>query len=211
MGHAMHTFYTNQTQPYIYSEYKIFVAEVASTVNESLLMHHMLEHTKKKEERAYLLNHYLEEFRGTIFRQVMFAEFEKSIHEKAEKGESVTTDELCSIYRGLNEKYFGSDVVMDDFITMEWARIPHFYTSFYVYKYATGFSSAVSLTEQILREGSPAVDSYLNFLKSGSSDYPLELLKKAGVDLTTPQPVQDALDVFGKILDELEELLGLSS
>lgn len=132
MGHAMHTFYTNQTQPYIYSEYKIFVAEVASTVNESLLMHHMLEHTKKKEERAYLLNHYLEEFRGTIFRQVMFAEFEKSIHEKAEKGESVTTDELCSIYRGLNEKYFGSDVVMDDFITMEWARIPHFYTSFYV-------------------------------------------------------------------------------
>ncbi len=211
MGHAMHTFYTNQTQPYIYSEYKIFVAEVASTVNESLLMHHMLEHTKKKEERAYLLNHYLEEFRGTIFRQVMFAEFEKSIHEKAEKGESVTTDELCSIYRGLNEKYFGSDVVMDDFITMEWARIPHFYTSFYVYKYATGFSSAVSLTEQILREGSPAVDRYLNFLKSGSSDYPLELLKKAGVDLTTPQPVQDALDVFGKILDELEELLGLSS
>lgn len=211
MGHAMHTFYTNQTQPYIYSEYKIFVAEVASTVNESLLMHHMLEHTKKKEERAYLLNHYLEEFRGTIFRQVMFAEFEKSIHEKAEKDESVTTDELCSIYRGLNEKYFGSDVVMDDFITMEWARIPHFYTSFYVYKYATGFSSAVSLTEQILREGSPAVDRYLNFLKSGSSDYPLELLKKAGVDLTTPQPVQDALDVFGKILDELEELLGLSS
>lgn len=211
MGHAMHTFYTNQTQPYIYSEYKIFVAEVASTVNESLLMHHMLEHTKKKEERAYLLNHYLEEFRGTIFRQVMFAEFEKIIHEKAEKGVSMTTDELCTIYGGLNEKYFGSDVVMDDFITMEWARIPHFYTSFYVYKYATGFSSAVSLTEQILREGSPAVERYLNFLKSGSSDYPLELLKKAGVDLTTPQPVQDALNVFGKILDELEDLLGLNS
>lgn len=207
MGHAMHTFYTNQTQPYIYSAYKIFVAEVASTVNESLLMHHLLETTQKKEERAYLLNHYLEEFRGTVFRQVMFAEFEKIIHEKAEKGESITTNELCSIYKGLNERFFGEEVIVDELIAMEWARIPHFYTSFYVYKYATGFSSAVSLTAQILKEGEPAVERYLNFLKSGSSDYPLELLKKAGVDLTTPQPVQDALNVFEKTLEELESVL----
>lgn len=207
MGHAMHTFYTNKTQPYVYSGYKIFVAEVASTVNESLLMHHLLETTQKKEERAYLLNHYLEEFRGTMFRQVMFAEFEKMIHGKAEKGESITINELCTLYKGLNDKFFGVEVAVDDLIAMEWARIPHFYTSFYVYKYATGFSSAVSLTSQILREGEPAVERYLNFLKSGSSDYPLELLKKAGVDLTTPRPVQDALDVFGKTLDELEAVL----
>ncbi len=207
MGHAMHTFYTNRTQPYVYSGYKIFVAEVASTVNESLLMHHLLETTQKKEERAYLLNHYLEEFRGTIFRQVMFAEFEKMVHGKAEKGESITTSELCSLYKGLNDTFFGAEVMVDDLIAMEWSRIPHFYTSFYVYKYATGFSSAVSLTSQILREGEPAVERYLNFLKSGSSDYPIELLKKAGVDLTTPQPVQDALDVFGKTLDELEAVL----
>jgi len=207
MGHAMHTFYTNQAQPYVYSGYKIFVAEVASTVNESLLMHHLLETTQNKEERAFLLNHYLEEFRGTMFRQVMFAEFEKIIHEKAEKGESITTSELCTLYKGLNDKFFGKEVIVDDLIAMEWARIPHFYTSFYVYKYATGFSSAVSLSSQILREGEPAVERYLNFLKSGSSDYPLELLKKAGVDLTTPQPVQDALDVFGKTVDELEAVL----
>jgi oligoendopeptidase F len=207
MGHAMHTFYTNQAQPYVYSGYKIFVAEVASTVNESLLMHHLLETTQNKEERAFLLNHYLEEFRGTMFRQVMFAEFEKIIHEKAEKGESITTSELCTLYKGLNDKFFGEEVILDDLIAMEWARIPHFYTSFYVYKYATGFSSAVSLSSQILREGEPAVERYLNFLKSGSSDYPLELLKKAGVDLTTPQPVQDALDVFGKTVDELEAVL----
>ncbi|MBP7175848.1 MAG: oligoendopeptidase F [Thermoclostridium sp.] len=207
MGHAMHTFYTNQTQPYVYSGYKIFVAEVASTVNESLLMHHLLETTQKKEERAYLLNHYLEEFRGTVFRQVMFAEFEKIVHDKAEKGESITTSELCSIYKGLNDKFFGEEVAVDDLIAMEWARIPHFYTSFYVYKYATGFSSAASLSSQILRDGEPAVERYLNFLKSGCSDYPLELLKKAGVDLTTPQPIQNALDVFGKTLDELEAIL----
>ncbi|NLO40975.1 MAG: oligoendopeptidase F [Ruminiclostridium sp.] len=207
MGHAMHTFYTNKTQPYIYSGYKIFVAEVASTVNESLLMHHLLETTQKKEERAYLLNHYLEEFRGTVFRQVMFAEFEKLVHSKVEKGDSITTNELCSLYKGLNDKYFSAEVMVDDLIAMEWSRIPHFYTSFYVYKYATGFSSAASLSSQILRDGEPAVERYLNFLKSGSSDYPLELLKKAGVDLTTPQPIQDALDVFGKTLDELEAIL----
>jgi oligoendopeptidase F len=207
IGHAMHSFYTNKTQPYIYSEYKIFVAEVASTVNESLLMNYMLKDTEDKREKAYLLNHYLEEFRGTVFRQVMFAEFEKIIHEKVEKGEALNTDSLCAIYRELNRKYFGDEVVLDEDISIEWARIPHFYSSFYVYKYATGFSAATSLSQQILSQGKPAVDRYINFLKSGGSDYPIELLKKAGVDLSVPQPVEDALYVFGTTLNQLEELL----
>lgn len=207
MGHALHSFYTNKTQPYIYSEYKIFVAEVASTVNESLLMRHMLESTSDKNEKAYLLNHYLEEFRGTVFRQVMFAEFEKITHAKIEQGEALTTQAFSDIYRDLNKKYYGSEVVVDEDIATEWARIPHFYTSFYVYKYATGFSAATSLSQQILKEGQPAVDRYINFLSSGSSDYPLELLKKAGVDLSTPKPVQDALDVFNDILGQLEQLI----
>jgi oligoendopeptidase F len=207
MGHALHTFYTNKTQPYIYSQYKIFVAEVASTVNESLLMKYLLQNTTDRNEKAYLLNHYLEEFRGTIFRQVMFAEFEKIIHEKMEQGEAITAQAFCSVYRDLNIKYFGSEVVVDQDIDMEWARIPHFYTSFYVYKYATGFSAATSLSHQILSEGKPAVDRYIEFLKSGSSDYPIEILKKAGVDLSTSKPVQDALNYFGEVLKELEALL----
>ncbi|MGI6777404.1 MAG: oligoendopeptidase F [Acetivibrionales bacterium] len=207
IGHAMHSFYTNKTQPYIYSEYKIFVAEVASTVNELLLMNYMLKDTNDKREKAYLLNHYLEEFRGTVFRQVMFAEFEKIIHEKVEKGEALNSDSFCTIYRELNRKYFGDEVVLDEDINIEWARIPHFYSSFYVYKYATGFSAATSLSQQILSEGKPAVDRYINFLKSGGSDYPIELLKKAGVDLSVPQPVEDALYVFGTTLNQLEELL----
>ncbi len=207
MGHALHSFYTNKTQPYIYSEYKIFVAEVASTVNESLLMQYLLKNTTDKKERAYLLNHYLEEFRGTVFRQVMFAEFEKIIHEKTDHGEAITTEDYCTIYRGLNEKYYGKEAVIDSQIDMEWSRIPHFYTSFYVYKYATGFSAATSLSTRILKEGRSAVDRYINFLKSGGSDYPLELLKKAGVDLTTPKPIEDGLRVFEEILSELEELI----
>lgn len=207
MGHALHTYYTNKTQPYIYSEYKIFVAEVASTVNESLLMRYMLENTREKQEKAYLLNHYLEEFRGTVFRQVMFAEFEKIIHEKLCSGEALTTQALSSIYRGLNEKYFGGEVIIDEDIEMEWARIPHFYNSFYVYKYATGFSAATSLSLQIIKEGRPAVERYTGFLKSGGSDYPLNLLKKAGVDLSEPKPIEDALHVFENILNELEELI----
>ncbi|MCX7748905.1 MAG: oligoendopeptidase F [Clostridia bacterium] len=207
MGHALHSFYTNMTQPYINSEYKIFVAEVASTVNESLLMRHLLNNTEDKGEKAYLLNHYLEEFRGTVFRQVMFAEFEKSTHAKIEAGEALTAQTLSDIYRDLNLKYFGDAVTVDRDIDLEWSRIPHFYTSFYVYKYATGFSSATSISEQILSQGKPAVDRYIEFLKSGGSDYPLELLKKAGVDLSTPQPVQDALNVFEKILNELEKLV----
>jgi oligoendopeptidase F len=207
MGHAMHSYYTNRTQPYIYSEYKIFVAEVASTVNESLLMRYMLENTRDKNEKAYLLNHYLEEFRGTIVRQTMFAEFEKAVHGCADKGEALTADEFCKIYRQLNEKYFGQAVTVDKEIDMEWSRIPHFYNSFYVYKYATGMSAAASLSKQILTEGRPAVERYKGFLSSGGSDYPLELLKKAGVDLSTPKPIEDAMDVFKSVLDELEELI----
>jgi len=208
MGHAMHSYYTNKTQPYIYSDYKIFVAEVASTVNESLLMDYLLSVTTDKKERAYLLNHYLEEFRGTLFRQTMFAEFEKITHEMIEKGEALNADGFCRIYRGLNEKYFGNEVVIDEDIDMEWARIPHFYRSFYVYKYATGISAAVSLSRQILGDGVPAIDRYLEFLKSGGSDYPLELLKKAGVDLTEPKPIEDALKTFEKVLNDLEEIIG---
>jgi len=207
MGHAMHSYYTNKTQPYIYSDYKIFVAEVASTVNESLLSHYLLKNTDDKKMKAYLLNHYLEEFRGTIFRQTMFAEFEKITHQKIEAGEALNAQEFCNIYRALNEKYFGPEAVIDEEIAMEWARIPHFYSSFYVYKYATGKSASTSLAEQILTEGEPAVKRYIEFLKSGSSDYPLELLKKAGVDLSKPEPVEAALKVFGKTLDELEVLL----
>lgn len=206
MGHSLHTYYSNKAQSYINSEYKIFVAEVASTVNEILLMKYMLQNTKDTAEKAYLLNHYLEEFRGTVFRQVMFAEFEKITHAKIEAGEALTVDSLCSIYRDLNLKYFGSEVHVDSEIDMEWARIPHFYNSFYVYKYATGFSAATSLSQQILDEGLPAIQRYMGFLSSGGSDYPLELLKKAGVDLSTPEPVQDALNVFESILVQLKEL-----
>lgn len=207
MGHALHTYYTNKTQPYIYSEYKIFVAEVASTVNESLLIRYMLENTRDQKEKAYLLNHFLEEFRGTLFRQTMFAEYEKAIHERIEAGEALTAQDFCSIYRGLNEKYFSSEVVVDKDVDMEWSRIPHFYSSFYVYKYATGLSAATSLSQQILKEGAPAVERYRGFLSSGGSDYPLNLLKKAGVDLSSPKPVEDAMKVFESIIDELEALI----
>ncbi|EGD46879.1 oligoendopeptidase F [Ruminiclostridium papyrosolvens DSM 2782] len=207
MGHALHSYYTNMTQPYVYSQYKIFVAEVASTVNESLLMRYMLSKSESKQEKAYLLNHYLEEFRGTVFRQTMFAEFEKLIHQKTEQGEALNAQELCDIYYSLNKKYFGEAVNVDKEIAMEWSRIPHFYSSFYVYKYATGFSAATAIAEKIYKEGKPAVDKYLEFLKGGGSNYPIELLKIAGVDLSSPQPIQDALNVFEKTLEELEQLL----
>lgn len=207
MGHALHSYHTNTTQPYIYSEYKIFVAEVASTVNESLLTAHLLKKSTNKTERAYILNHFLEEFRGTIFRQTMFAEFEKIIHNRIETGETLGADVLCEIYYGLNKKYYGNAVDVDKEIAMEWARIPHFYNSFYVYKYATGMSCALSLSNQILNDGKSAVDRYLNFLKSGSSDYPLELLKKAGVDLFTPAPIVDAFKIFEENLKNLEDSL----
>jgi oligoendopeptidase F len=207
MGHAMHSYYSDEEQPFLYAQYTIFVAEVASTVNESLLMDWMLKNTKDKKEKMYLLNHYLEQFRGTVFRQTMFAEFEKIVHEKVEEGVALTPDSLCEIYKKLNEDYYGKGVVSDDQIALEWARIPHFYNAFYVYKYATGFSAATALSQQIIQEQKPAVDRYLGFLKGGSSKYPLELLKGAGVDMATPEPIQKALDVFKKLLDELETLV----
>lgn len=206
MGHALHSYYSNQTQPFIYSQYAIFVAEVASTVNESILMDYMLKQSQSREEKMYLINHYLEEFRGTVYRQTMFAEFEKIIHEQAEQGQALTPQAFSSIYRDLNRLYYGENVFLDEEINMEWARIPHFYSAFYVYKYATGFSAATALKQQILQEGEPAVKRYLDFLKTGSSDYPIKLLQNAGVDLTTPKPVDDALDYFGQLVDEMEKL-----
>ena len=206
MGHSLHSYYSNQTQPYVYSSYSIFVAEVASTVNESLLIDHLLKNTNDPQEKMYLLNHYLEQFRGTVFRQTMFAEFEKLTHERVEAGDALTPEALGKLYRELNKKYYGPDVVMDDNICVEWARIPHFYSAFYVYKYATGFSAATAIKQSILEEGQPAIDRYLDFLKSGSYDYPINLLQKAGVDLTTPEPVEKALNYFTQLLDEFEKM-----
>ncbi|EHL06491.1 oligoendopeptidase F [Desulfitobacterium hafniense DP7] len=207
MGHSLHTYFSNRTQPHIYAGYKIFVAEVASTLNEALVMDHLLKTTEDPKLLAYLLNHYLEQFRGTVFRQTMFAEFEKKTHALVEQGEALTAELLSSTYLKLNEDYYGPDVVMDPQIAIEWARIPHFYNAFYVYKYATGFSAATALARKILDEGEPAVERYLRFLSSGSSDYPIELLREAGVDMETPVPVREALQVFTSLLDRLEGLL----
>lgn len=207
MGHALHSFYSDANQPYIYAQYKIFVAEVASTLNEALLMHYLLKTTTDKTKKMYLLNYYMEQFRTTVYRQTMFAEFEKIIHAKAEAGESLTADVLCQVYHDLNVKYYGSDMVVDELIDMEWSRIPHFYTSFYVYKYSTGFSAATAIAHKIINEGQPAIDRYLEFLKSGGSDYPIELLKIAGVDMTTADPINNALKVFEDLLNQMEELI----
>lgn len=207
MGHAMHSYYSNENQPYIYSQYKIFVAEVASTCNEVLLMQYLLSNTTDKKERAYLLNHYLDSFKGTLYRQTMFAEFEMQTNRMAEEGESITSDGLSKIYHELNKKYYGPDMVSDPQIAYEWARIPHFYYNFYVYQYATGFSAAVALATGILNEGAPAVERYKKFLSGGCSQSPVELLKIAGVNMEEPKAVQDALDVFGKVLDEMETLI----
>ncbi|BBF42062.1 oligoendopeptidase F [Lachnospiraceae bacterium KM106-2] len=207
MGHAIHSYYSDQTQNFRYASYKIFVAEVASTCNEALLMHYLLNHTTDKKEKAYLINYYLEQFKGTLYRQTMFAEFEKITHEMVDKGEALTSKNLCDIYHKLNELYFGDDIVIDSQIDMEWARIPHFYTPFYVYQYATGYSAAIALSSRILKEGEPAIRDYVNFLKGGSSKDPIDLLKGAGVDMTSSKPVNDALQVFKDLLDEMEELM----
>ncbi|MDF2592212.1 MAG: oligopeptidase [Clostridia bacterium] len=207
MGHALHSFYSDANQPYIYAQYKIFVAEVASTLNEALLMQYMLKNTTDKTKKMYLLNYYMEQFRTTVYRQTMFAEFEKIIHGKAEAGESLTADVLCQVYHDLNVKYYGPDMVVDELLDMEWSRIPHFYTSFYVYKYATGFSAATAIAHKITAEGQSAIDKYLEFLQSGGSDYPIELLKIAGVDMMTPDPVNNALKVFEDLLNQMEELV----
>ncbi|MDR4141315.1 oligoendopeptidase F [Bacillus paranthracis] len=207
-GHSVHSYYTRKMQPHVYGDYSIFVAEVASTCNEALLNDYLLKTTEDKKERLYLLNHYLEGFRGTVFRQTMFAEFEHIIHKKVQEGHAVTPDMLTEIYYDLNKKYFGDALVIDEEIGLEWSRIPHFYYNYYVYQYATGFSAATALSKQILEEGQPAVERYINeFLKAGSSDYPIEVLKKAGVDMASPEPVKEALQVFEEKLNELEALL----
>ncbi len=204
MGHAMHSHYTWSNQPFVYGDYTIFVAEVASTVNEALLMEHLLKTTEDKTFKAYLINYFMEQFRGTLFRQTMFAEFELIAHEKIEGGEALTFDSLNEIYLDLNKKYFGSEIVYDEKIAWEWARIPHFYTAFYVYQYATGYSAAIALSQSILNN--KGAEKYLEFLKSGSSKYSIDLLKGAGVDMTSPKPIEDALKVFEGLLTEFEKL-----
>ncbi len=207
MGHSMHSYYTRQNQPFVYGGHSIFTAEVASTVNEALLMHHLLNNSTDPEEKKYLLNLYIEEFRTTLFRQTMFAEFEKLTHEAVESGEVLTSDWLSEEYGKLNRKYYGEKVAYDPQIAMEWARIPHFYRAFYVYKYATGYSAAAAISLKILKEGSAAKDAYIEFLKSGESDYPIELLKIAGVDMSKRDPIIQAMDAFEKLIVEIEKLV----
>ena len=207
MGHSIHSYYSRTAQDYAYSDYKIFVAEVASTCNECLLMHDLLKKTTDKEQRKYLLNHYLDSFKGTLFRQTMFAEFEKTAHDYCAQGKPLTAEALSQMYLELNQKYFGPDMEKDEEIAYEWMRIPHFYTPFYVYQYATGYSAAVALSAKILKEGKPAVDAYMSFLKGGESKDPIDLLKMAGVDMTTEKPVADALALFGELVAELEALV----
>lgn len=207
MGHALHSMYSHETQSYTYAGYKIFVAEVASTCNEALLMRYLLSVSSDKQERAYLINHFIDQFKGTLYRQTMFAEFEKAAHSLYAKGKPLTPECLCDIYRKLNEDYFGEDMTIDDEIALEWLRIPHFYNEFYVYQYATGFSAAIALSNRILKEGETAVQDYIRFLRGGCSADPIELLKIAGVDMTSSKPVEDALKLFGELVDELEQLI----
>ncbi len=207
MGHAIHSYLSNRTQNPIDSDYVIFVAEVASTCNEALLMQHLLSKTQDKKERAYLINHFLDQFKGTIYRQTMFAEFERNIGQMTAQGKTLTAQVLCDEYKRLNELYYGPDMVVDDRIAMEWARIPHFYYNYYVFQYATGYSAAIALSTRILKEGESAVKDYLNFLSGGCSKSPIELLKGAGVDMTSPDPVNQALELFGQLLDEMETLV----
>ncbi len=206
MGHALHSYFTWEKQPYLYADHKIFVAEVASTCNEALLMQHLLKTTTDRTMRKYLINYFLEQFRGTLFRQTMFAEFEKITHSMAEKGEPLTWEGMNQIYHDLNVAYFGDDLVIDPEIDIEWARIPHFYNAFYVYQYSTGYSAAIALSEKILKEGKPAIDAYLDFLSKGSSEYSIDLLKGAGVDLSTAAPIENAMQLFKELLDEFETL-----
>jgi oligoendopeptidase F len=209
MGHALHSYYSNKHQPYVYASYKIFLAEVASTVNEALLMEYLTAKSTEKNEKLYLINQRLEQFRTTVFRQTMFAEFEKLIHSEVENGGALTADWLCEKYFELNKLYYGSETIIDGEIAMEWSRIPHFYTPFYVYKYATGYSAATAISQMLLNEGLQARVRYLEFLKSGDSDYPLNILNKAGVDMQSPKPVEDALTVFDKLIDQMLELTGI--
>ena len=207
MGHALHSYLSNKHQNPVDAGYVIFVAEVASTCNEALLMEYLLGKTTDKKERAYLINHFLDQFRGTLYRQTLFAEFELNIGRMAAQGKTLTAEVLCKEYRRLNEMYYGPDIVVDDEIAMEWARIPHFYLDYYVFQYATGYSAAIALSRRILAEGESAVKDYLGFLSGGCSKTPIELLKGAGVDMTGPEPVERALALFGTLLDEMEGLM----
>ena len=207
MGHALHSYHSTKYQPTCTADYVIFVAEVASTCNEILLMRHLLGKTEDKKERAYLINHFLDQFKGTVYRQTMFAEFELEMGRTAENGETLTADALCEKYLALNRLYFGPEMVSDDEIALEWARIPHFFYNYYVFQYATGFSAAVAIANRILAEGAPAVADYKRFLSGGSSTDPVSLLKIAGVDMSTPEPVNSALELFGELVEELEEIL----
>ena len=207
MGHALHSYLSNKTQNPIDADYVIFVAEVASTCNEALLMQHLLSKTTDRRERAYLINHFLDQFKGTLYRQTLFAEFELNIGKLIGEGKTLTAEVLCQEYRKLNELYYGPDMVVDDHIAMEWARIPHFYYDYYVFQYATGFSAAIALSRKIMNEGESAVKRYLEFLSGGCSKSPIDLLKGAGVDMTSPEPVDQALQLFGELLDEMEALM----
>ena len=207
MGHAIHSYLSNRTQPVAYSNYSIFVAEVASTCNEALLMQHLLNTTTDKRRRAYLINYFLEQFRTTLYRQTMFAEFELEINRRNERGESLTAASLNELYHELNCRYFGDGIVIDSEIDVEWARIPHFYYDYYVYQYATGYSAAIALSRRILKEGEPAVKDYINFLSGGCSADPITLLRGAGVDMATAQPINEALRLFDELIDEMEQLM----
>lgn len=207
MGHALHSYHSNKTQTPLDAGYVIFVAEVASTCNEALLMEYLLSKTTDKKERAYLINHFLEQFKGTLYRQTMFAEFELNIGKMVQEGKTLTPDVLCGEYRRLNELYYGPDMVVDDEIAVEWARIPHFYFNYYVFQYATGYSAAIALSRRILSGGEPAVQDYIRFLCGGCSKSPIDLLKDAGVDMTGPEPVNQAIALFSELLDEMESLM----
>ena len=207
MGHARHSYYATTTQNPVDAGYVIFVAEVASTGNEALLMEYLLGKTTDKKERAYLINHFLDQFKGTLYRQTMFAEYELNIGKMVAEGKTLTADALCAEYKRLNEMYYGPDMVVDDYIAMEWARIPHFYYDYYVFQYATGYSAAIALSRKILSEGESAVKDYIGFLSGGCSKSPIDLLKGAGVDMTGPEPVEQALELFGQLLDEMEALM----
>lgn len=205
MGHAMHSYYTWDNQPFVYGDYTIFVAEVASTVNEALLMEYLLNKTEDKQEKMYLVNYFMEQFRGTLFRQTMFAEFELKVHNMAQAGEPLTFEALNEVYSALNKKYYGDDIVNDEQIAWEWARIPHFYTPFYVYQYATGYSAAIALSRKILNDN--GAEDYIEFLKGGSSKYSIDLLKGAGVNMAEPTPIGNAIKKFEELLGMEEELL----
>lgn len=207
MGHAIHSYLSNKHRPIAYSNYSIFVAEVASTCNEALLMQHLLKTTEDKKRRAYLINYFLEQFRTTLYRQTMFAEFELEINRRNERGESLTAESLNALYHELNHQYFGDDIVIDKEIDLEWARIPHFYYDYYVYQYATGYSAAIALSRRILKEGAPAVKDYIHFLSGGCSTDPISLLRGAGVDMASTAPIHDALQLFDELITEMEQLM----